>query len=321
MPPVLDIRDLKKHFPIKTGLLSKPSRWIKAVDGVSIRVEKGESFGLVGESGCGKSTLGRLILRLLEPTSGSIFFLGENITGLNRSRMRPLRKKMQIIFQDPYSSLDPRLRVSSIVTEPLRAFNKLSKVEERKKAEVLLAQVGLSTGDMDRRPHEFSGGQRQRICIARALAPGPELIVADEPVSALDVSIQAQVLNLLNDLKKVHNLSYVFISHNLTVVEQMCDRIAVMYLGRIVESAPAAVLFKQNRHPYTKTLLDAVPIPNPRKRHLPKSLGAAPQNPHDPTSGCPFHPRCRDSGFMCRKHTPPLTYITPDHAVSCWGVY
>jgi len=262
--PLLNVVDLVKQFPLGGGILSKPKAWIKAVDGVSFAVARGESFGLVGESGCGKTTLGRLILRLIEPSSGRVEIAGRDIMALSRSEMR---RKMQIIFQDPYSSLDPRMKVEGIITEPLRATKQLSKKQRREVAAELLEKVGLRRIDLDKYPHEFSGGQRQRIGIARALCVRPELIVADEPVSALDVSIQAQVINLLEDLKEEFNLSYVFISHDLSVVQYICDRIAVMYLGGIVELASTRDFSVSTRHPYTEALLAGPSSQNRTIRH------------------------------------------------------
>ena len=316
--PLLNIVDLVKQFPLGGGLLTKAQGWIKAVDGVSFAVSRGESFGLVGESGCGKTTLGRLILRLLEPSGGKIEFAGQDIISLKRSEMSALRKKMQIIFQDPYSSLDPRMRVESIITEPLRATQQISKTRRRAVAAELLEKVGLRGIDLDKYPHEFSGGQRQRIGIARALCVRPELIVADEPVSALDVSIQAQVINLMEDLKAEFNLSYVFISHDLSVVEYICDRIAVMYLGGIVELASTRDFSVSNRHPYTEALLKSVPKPDPHRRTEPFAMEGDVPNPIDPPTGCPFHPRCLYKFDQCSLDKPPLIEAAPDHLVACW---
>ena len=316
--PLLKITDLVKHFPIGGGILGRPSAWVRAVDGVSFSLRRGESFGLVGESGCGKTTLGRLILRLLQPTSGRVEFDGQDIFGLGNTQMRSLRRRIQIIFQDPYSSLDPRMKVDAIVTEPLRATRRLTRAERREAAGELLQRVGLQKADMDRYPHEFSGGQRQRIGIARALCVRPELIVADEPVSALDVSIQAQVINLMEDLREEFNLSYVFISHDLSIVEHVCDRIAVMYLGVIVEVAAAEGFSRTPCHPYTEALVSSVPIPDPhRKTELFTMEGDVP-NPIDPPAGCRFHPRCRYVMDRCRAETPPLQRLTPDRYVACW---
>jgi oligopeptide/dipeptide ABC transporter ATP-binding protein len=315
---LLEVHNLVKHFPSGGGLFSKPKVWLKALDGISIRVRKGESIGIVGESGCGKTTLGRLVLRLLEPTSGKITFNGEDITRLNRSQMRPLRKQIQIIFQDPYSSLDPRMKVSSIVTEPLCAFHKITKRSKRDAAAQLIETVGLQTADLDKYPHEFSGGQRQRIGIARALSVQPRLIVADEPVSALDVSIQAQIINLLDDLKQEFHLAYIFISHDLSVVEHMCDTIAVMYLGVIVEKGPATVFSRNPCHPYTRALLSTVPLPDPHLSRAPVFLEGDVPSPTDPPSGCAFHTRCNHCFDQCRVERPPLVDVSPAHFVACW---
>ena len=316
--PLLNVVDLVKQFPLGGGILSKPRAWIKAVDGVSFAVARGESFGLVGESGCGKTTLGRLILRLIEPSEGRVEFAGQNIIALSRSEMGVLRRKMQIIFQDPYSSLDPRMKVEGIITEPLRATRQLSKKQRREVAAELLEKVGLRRIDLDKYPHEFSGGQRQRIGIARALCVRPELIVADEPVSALDVSIQAQVINLMEDLKEEFNLSYVFISHDLSVVQYICDRIAVMYLGGIVELASTRDFSVSTRHPYTEALLKSVPLPDPHRRTEPFAMEGDVPNPIDPPSGCPFHPRCHYRFDRCSLEKPPLIEAAPNHQVACW---
>jgi oligopeptide/dipeptide ABC transporter ATP-binding protein len=316
--PLLNVVDLVKQFPLGGGILSKPKAWIKAVDGVSFAVARGESFGLVGESGCGKTTLGRLILRLIEPSSGRVEIAGRDIMALSRSEMGTLRRKMQIIFQDPYSSLDPRMKVEGIITEPLRATQKLSKKQRREVAAELLEKVGLRRIDLDKYPHEFSGGQRQRIGIARALCVRPELIVADEPVSALDVSIQAQVINLLEDLKEEFNLSYVFISHDLSVVQYICDRIAVMYLGGIVELASTRDFSGSTRHPYTEALLKSVPLPDPHRRTEPFAMEGDVPNPIEPPTGCPFHPRCHYKFDRCSLEKPPLIEAAPDHLVACW---
>jgi oligopeptide/dipeptide ABC transporter ATP-binding protein len=316
--PLLNLVNLFKQFPLGGGILAKPRAWIKAVDGVSFAVSRGESFGLVGESGCGKTTLGRLILRLIEPSGGRVEFAGRNIISLSRLEMSELRQKMQIIFQDPYSSLDPRMRVEGIITEPLRATQQLSRKRRREVAAEMLQKVGLRSIDLDKYPHEFSGGQRQRIGIARALCVRPELIVADEPVSALDVSIQAQVINLMEDLKQEFNLSYVFISHDLSVVEYICDRIAVMYLGAIVELASTRDFSVATRHPYTEALLKSVPLPDPHRRIEPFAMEGDVPNPIDPPAGCPFHPRCLYRFERCSHEKPPLIEATPGHLVACW---
>ena len=317
-PVLLQVAELVKYFPLGGGMLRKPHSWVKAVDGVSFFVCRGESFGLVGESGCGKTTLGRLILRLIEPTSGTVTFDGRDILSLPPAEMLNLRRRMQIIFQDPYSSLDPRMRVAAIVDEPLRATTSLSKAERRSTVAGLLEKVGLRPNDMNKYPHEFSGGQRQRIGVARALCVRPDLIVADEPVSALDVSIQAQVINLLKDLQTEFNLSYVFISHDLSVVEHICDRIAVMYLGSIVELAPTAGFSRSPLHPYTEALLQAVPHPDPHIKSETIMMEGDVPSPINPPPGCRFHPRCRHAFDRCRSGKPPLTEIAPNHLVACW---
>lgn len=316
--PLLDIIDLVKHFPLGGGILAKPKGWVKAVDGVSFAVSRGESFGLVGESGCGKTTLGRLILRLIEPTAGRVEFEGQNIFSLSPDQFMPLRRRMQIIFQDPYSSLDPRMKVDAIITEPLRAIQRLTRQHQQEAAADLLKKVGLQKADLDKYPHEFSGGQRQRIGIARALCVRPELIVADEPVSALDVSIQAQVINLMQDLKDEFNLAYVFISHDLSVVAHICDRIAVMYLGKIVELAVTGDFSRRPRHPYTRALLQAVPLPDPHRRTKPLSMEGDVPSPIDPPAGCSFHPRCPHKFDRCALEIPPLVEATAKHFVACW---
>ncbi len=316
--PILDVQDIVKYFPLAGGLWSKRKAWIKAVDGVSFQIHKGESFGLVGESGCGKTTLGRIILRLLEPNSGSIRLNGVEITHLNRREMRPFRRDVQMIFQDPQASLDPRMTVASIVTEPLRAFQKVDRQQLRSKALNLLKKVGLKAEDLDKYPHAFSGGERQRIGIARALCLNPGLIVADEPVSALDMSIQAQVLNLLGDLKTSFDFSSLIISHDLSVVNHMCDRIAVMYLGVIVEMAPATLFGRVQRHPYTAALVSAIPIPDPHQKQSPLTLEGEIPSPVDPPSGCLFHTRCPYCFDRCRVERPTLIETTPEHRVACW---
>jgi len=316
--PLLNIVDIVKHFPLGSGVLAKPRGWVKAVDGVSFAVSRGESFGLVGESGCGKTTLGRLILRLIEPTGGCIEFDGQDIFSLSPAELMPLRRRMQIIFQDPYSSLDPRMKVDAIITEPLRAIQHLTRQQRQDTAAGLLEKVGLQKADLDKYPHEFSGGQRQRIGIARALCVRPELIVADEPVSALDVSIQAQVINLIQDLKDEFNLAYVFISHDLSVVEHICERIAVMYLGKIIELATTEDFSHARRHPYTRALLQAVPLPDPHRRTEPFAMDGDVPSPIDPPSGCSFHPRCPYKFDRCALETPLLVEATPNHFVACW---
>jgi len=315
---ILSITHLTKHFPVGGGLISRPTARVKAVDGVSFTVGRGESFGLVGESGCGKTTLGQMIVRLIEPSSGKIRFDGDDITHLDRAHMRPYRRRLQIIFQDPYSSLDPRMTIESIVTESLHAQGCTSRQERKKAAIQLLEKVGLGKEDLEKYPHEFSGGQRQRIGIARALCVRPELIVCDEPVSALDVSIQAQVINLLEDLKEDFNLSFVFISHDISVVEHVCDRIAVMYLGSIVEIAPTDRFILDARHPYSKALLSAVPRPDPAVATRPLAIEGDVPSPIDPPPGCAFHLRCPYAFEPCRSRRPRLVKVGTDHDVACW---
>lgn len=316
--PLLKVSELVKEFPLGGGLFARPYALVRAVDAVSFAISQGETLALVGESGCGKTTLGRLILRLIEPTSGDIEFDGQNIQSLSSNQMRRVRRRMQIIFQDPYSSLDPRMKVETIVTEPLHANQRLSKNQRREVAAALIEKVGLQPSDLNKYPHEFSGGQRQRIGIARALCVRPELIVADEPVSALDVSIQAQIINLMQDLKHEFNLSYVFISHDLSVVEHVSDRIAVMYLGTIVELAPAEAFSVSPRHPYTAALLRAVPMPDPHCKTDPFLIAGDVPSPIDPPAGCAFHPRCSHAFDRCRAERPPLVEVTPQYFVACW---
>ena len=325
---ILDVSDLKTYFPVRKGVLSRVHAWVKAVDGVSFSVRRGKTLGLVGESGCGKSTTGRAILQLLRPTAGSVRFDGTELTDLWQRRfgrwawgeeLRALRRRMQIIFQDPYASLNPRMTVEEIVGEPLKTFGLAQGEALRGRVQSLMKRVGMDPRYIRRYPHEFSGGQRQRIGIARALALEPELIIADEPVSALDVSIQAQVLNLLVELQSELQLTYVFIAHDLAAVRHISDRIAVMYLGRIVETAPTAELFARPRHPYTKALISAVPIPDPKVERARKRLvlaGDVP-SPLDPPSGCAFHPRCPDRIDRCAAERPVYESIGDDHGVAC----
>jgi peptide/nickel transport system ATP-binding protein len=312
---LLSIVNLHKTFSVKAGLGT--TAHATAVDGVTLSIARGEALGLVGESGCGKSTLGRLALRLLEPTSGSVFFEGRDLGALNREELRALRRSMQIIFQDPFASLNPRMRIREIITEPLviHGLAKESELEERGAA--LLEKVGLSPDALPRYPHEFSGGQRQRVGIARALASGPAFIVADEPVSALDVSVQAQILNLMLRLQDQLGLTYLFVAHDLSVVKHVSDRVAVMYVGKLVEMAPTAPLFATPKHPYTEALMSAVPKPDPRLRSQRIVLEGEVADPANPPSGCYFHPRCRYAQEACRTETPALEEIQPGHFVSC----
>ena len=311
---LLEIRDLKKHYPVRDGVFRRASKYVKAVDGVTLSIEPGETLGLVGESGCGKTTLGRCVVRLIEPTSGSIAFEGRELAALPAPALREMRRKMQIIFQDPYASLNPRMRIGEIIGEGLRIHNIARGDERRSRVKDLLARVGLRAEYYGRYPHEFSGGQRQRIGVARALAVGPKFIVADEAVSALDVSIQVQILNMLLDLQREFGLTYLFISHDLRVVEHVSDRVAVMYLGKIVEIAPAAKLYREARHPYTRALLSAAPDPA-RKRERIVLQGDVP-SPIDPPSGCRFHPRCPFAEKRCAEEEPALVFDGA-HGIAC----
>lgn len=316
---LLEVKNLVKHFPLRSGVFSKVRSYVRAVDGISFDIDEGETLGIVGESGCGKSTAGRAILRLIEPTAGEVFYEGTNILKIDREEMRKLRREMQIIFQDPYASLNPRMTVGSIVGEPL-AIHRIAKGKERKdQVALILERVGLRTEHIRRYPHEFSGGQRQRIGIARALALNPRLIIADEPVSALDVSIQAQVINLLQDLQKEFDIAYMVISHDLSVIQHICDRIAVMYLGEIVEIANADELVMSPRHPYTEALLSAVPVPDPvalKSKDRIILRGDVP-SPVNPPPGCRFHTRCPYKEDVCTTDTPPLQLISNGHLTAC----
>src|SRR5689334_18675996 len=316
--PLLEVRDLKKHFPIHTGVFSRVSDSVYAVDGVSFRIERGETLGLVGESGCGKSTVGRTLLKLLEPTDGKIIVRGDDITGLDREAMLPYRRQMQMIYQDPYASLNPRMSAGEIVGEPLVIHRVGTAPERRERVAHLFERVGLRPETIDRYPHEFSGGQRQRIGIARALALNPELIVGDEPVSALDVSIQAQIINLLMDLQDEFQLSYLFVAHDLAVVEHISHRVAVMYLGRIVEMTDRQSLFEMPLHPYTEALLSAVPIPKASARARKRVIltGDVP-SPINPPPGCHFHARCPYAMPRCRTDVPALREVVPGHVAAC----
>ena len=317
---LMEVRDLVKHFPIRKGLLQRQVGAVRAVDGVSFDVLRGETLGLVGESGCGKSTTARLLLRLMEPTSGSIRFQGEEIADIKAGRLKSLRREMQMIFQDPYSSLNPRKTVGSIIQEPYVIHGLLKGEGERKRAtQELMDRVGLNPEHYNRYPHEFSGGQRQRIGVARALALSPKVIVADEPVSALDVSIQAQILNLLRDLQRDLGLTLIFIAHDLSVVRHMCDRVAVMYLGHVVEMATAEQLYSHPRMPYTGALMSAVPVPDPRMAKAKKRqvLAGDVPSPSNPPQACPFHTRCWKAQEICRTDTPPLEAKEGGNLAAC----
>jgi oligopeptide/dipeptide ABC transporter ATP-binding protein len=315
--PLLEVRDLVKHFPIRRGLLSRTVGHVRAVDGVSFSVRSGEVLGLVGESGCGKTTTGRCILRLIEPSSGSVRFDGREVTTLDRRALRALRREMQIVFQDPYSSLNPRLTIGSMLGEPLQIHGLARGAAARERVAELLTLVGLSPDHARRYPHEFSGGQRQRIGVARALAVKPRLIVADEPVSALDVSIQAQIINLLRDLQRRMNLTYLFVAHDLSVVEFISDRVAVMYLGKIVELAASVDLYRLPLHPYTVSLLSAIPVPDPERKRARIVLKGDVPSPANPPPGCRFHPRCYMAREICFREEPPLKEVSPGHWSAC----
>jgi len=333
--PLLTIEGLQKHFPQKVPWPKDPNKplgarvlhsftrmnaTVKAVDGVDLSIEAGETLGLVGESGCGKSTLGRTVLRLLDPSGGTIKFEGRDITSLPQSALRPVRRHMQMIFQDPYASLNPRMTIGATVSEPLEVHKLAgSATEKRDRVIELLEKVGLPASAAERYPHEFSGGQRQRVGIARALAVQPRFIVCDEPISALDVSIQAQIVNLLQDLQKEEDLTYLFISHDLKIVQHICDRVAVMYLGRVVELASAETLYKEPKHPYTKALLSAVPVPDPEKKGKRIILEGDVPSPMNPPPGCPFHPRCpvKDKPEACRTELPRLRVLDNGACVAC----
>ena len=314
---LLQVQDLRKYYPVRRGILSKVVAHVKAVDGVSFSIPRGETLGLVGESGCGKTTAGRTILRLLEPTGGEVFFNGAPVFQMKGENLRLIRKQMQVIFQDPFGSLNPRMTVGGIVMEGMIAHRLYSKADRIEKTQALLQRVGLDREHFYRYPHEFSGGQRQRIGIARALAVEPYFIVCDEPVSALDVSIQAQIINLLSDLKQEFGLSYLFIAHDLAVVQHISDRIAVMYLGKIVEQASSEELFRNPLHPYTQALLAAIPRGEPGEREKRQTLPGDVPSPLHPPPGCPFHPRCPQAMDVCRSVVPAMLEQTPGHPVAC----
>ncbi len=313
---LLEVKDLKKYFPIKSGMFRRGGA-VKAVDGISLDVYKGETVGIVGESGCGKSTMGRSILRLIEPTSGSVKFEGQDILSFTKSQMRSMRRQMQIVFQDPYASLNPRYTIAQTLTEPMEVHQLFDAKARKERVRLILERVGLDPAYASRYPHEFSGGQRQRIGIARALVLNPKLMVLDEPVAALDVSIQSQVINLLEDLQEDFNLTYLFVAHDLSVVKHISDRVLVMYLGRMAELASSDDLFENPLHPYTKALLSAVPIPNPRARRERIILQGDLPSPANPPSGCVFHTRCPLVQDVCKEKIPEWREAKPNHYMAC----
>lgn len=314
---LLEVKDLKMHFPLQKGMLSRTVGHVRAVDGVSFSLDAGETLGLVGESGCGKTTVSRSLLRLIEPTSGSVLFDNTDVLKLDGKGLRAMRSKIQIIFQDPFSSLNPRMTVENIIAEPLRNYQRISRAEIGERVSFLMEKVGLLPEQANRYPHEFSGGQRQRIGIARALALNPSVIICDEPVSALDVSIQAQVINLLIGLQEELGLAYIFIAHDLSVVEHISDRVAVMYLGKIVEMTSDEELYNNPLHPYTQALLSAVPVPVPGKRRERILLSGDVPSPLDPPEGCPFHTRCREVTHQCMRQAPEFRDLGNHHWVAC----
>ncbi len=315
--PLLEVRGLTKHFPVRRKGPGGGTARVRAVDDVSFSIGPGETLGLVGESGCGKSTTGKLILRLIEPTAGDVLWRGTNLSPLSAAQVRPYRRELQAVFQDPYSSLNPRMRAADVVAEPIRNFESLPAAQVRERVERLFARVGLRPDQLVKFPHEFSGGQRQRLGIARALSVQPRLIVCDEPVSALDVSVQAQVINLLIDLQDEFGLSYLFVAHDLAVVEHISHRVAVMYLGKVVEIAPKRALFTAPRHPYTEALLSAVPVPDPTVERQRILLSGDVPSPVDPPPGCRFHTRCPIAQPRCREEAPLMKDVAPGHSVAC----
>lgn len=319
--PVVEVQDLQKFFPVRTGVLSRVTGHVKAVDGISFSIAPGETFALVGESGCGKSTTGRTILRLTGATGGSVRYSGEDVLTAPADRMRQLRKEMQIVFQDPYSALNPRMTVGTAISEILRVHGMATGSEAREKVEEVLVRCGLESYHFDRYPHEFSGGQRQRVVIARALALDPRFIVADEPISALDVSIQSQIINLLEDLQDAYNLTYLFISHDLGVVRHMADRVGVMYLGKLVEVAEKREFYREPLHPYSQALLSAIPVSDPASKKKRIILTGDVPSPANPPAGCPFHTRCPKVMDVCRSVTPALRATPSGHQVACHLVH
>lgn len=317
MKPLLEVSDLQMHFPVREGLLLRSHKANRAVDGVSLHINPGETLGLVGESGCGKSTLGRCIVRLYEPSGGRIHFQGQDVTHLKSRALRPLRQSIQMIFQDPMESLNSRHTVGEIIEEPLLVQGLGSTLERRQRVRDLLNIVGLPARSVSRYPFEFSGGQRQRIGIARAIALNPQLIICDEPVSALDVSIQSQILNLMVDLQREFNLAYLFIAHDLAVVKHVSDRVAIMYLGRIVETADSETLYRNAQHPYTRSLISAIPVPDPHRQHQRQVLTGDVPSPIAPPPGCHFHPRCPVAEPRCRETYPPMRAVAEGHTSAC----
>jgi oligopeptide/dipeptide ABC transporter ATP-binding protein len=314
---LLEVSDLRKHFPVRKGIFGRAAGKVHAVDGISFSIHEGETLGLVGESGCGKSTAGKTILRLIEPTGGTIEWRGKRIDGLDRAGMRPFRRELQAVFQDPYSSLNPRMRAADIVAEPIRNYENASGAEIGERVAYLFSKVGLRADQLVKYPYEFSGGQRQRLGIARALALQPKLIVCDEPVSALDVSVQAQVINLLEDLQAEFGVSYLFVAHDLAVVEHISHRVAVMYLGKIVELTDRRSLFGNPQHPYTEALLSAVPLPDPKAKKKRIILAGDVPSPITPPPGCRFHTRCPYAEERCRSEEPLMKQVQPGHHVAC----
>jgi len=315
---IIEVRHLVKYFPVRSGILQRVGGWVKAVDDVSFTIRAGEALGLVGESGCGKTTIGRCVLRLIEPTRGQVLFEGRDMVTMRPAELKAMRREMQIIFQDPFSSLDPRSQIGSIIGEALVVHGVRDREEREQRVREIMGKVGLSEELVRRYPHEFSGGQRQRIGIARALVLQPKFVVCDEPVSALDVSIQCQVLNLLRYLQREFNLTYLFIAHNMSVVEHISDRVAVMYLGKMVELAERLELYREPLHPYTQALMSAIPIPDPDLKRERIILQGDVPSPLNPPAGCRFHPRCRRAMDMCSLEEPPWKEVGPGRAVACW---